>query len=114
MPTYEVLVSDALLPEFTGDGARLPEGFRIVGPAEGSSGYRSSRFRVEDESAPEWTEGRLIDPTFTNVYDDDGAAVVAVRVTGWNLLDEAVVRTAAAVQEAEDNPGRTVTVDGTE
>jgi len=111
MPTYEVLISDALLPQIAAEDARLPAGWRILGPADGPSGYRSKRFRVEDDDAPGWTEGKLVTPSFTSIYADDGS-VAEVRVTAWDLLSEDAVRISGAVMDAEDNPGRTFTVDG--
>jgi len=37
---------------------------------------------VEDDNAPQWTEGKLITPTFTSQYDDR-AQVTGVTVTDW-------------------------------
>lgn len=111
MTTYDVLVSDELLAEFTNDNnTQLPEGFRIVGPVEGPSGYRSTRVRVEDDNAPAWTAGRLVTPTFTVKYTNDGTPV-ETSVTAYELLDEEAVRIASAVQNAEENPGKTFEVD---
>jgi hypothetical protein len=117
MPTYEVLVSDALLPDFANDSSRLPSGFRVLGPADGPSGYRSTRLRVEDDSAPSWTEGKLITPTFTTEYktNTDGyptGEIARVVITDWREEDQEAVRIAGAVQRAEDNPGTTATADG--
>ncbi|HEU4541172.1 MAG TPA: hypothetical protein VFR23_08605 [Jiangellaceae bacterium] len=111
MPTYDVLVSDELLPEFTNDNPRMPEGFRIVGPVEGLSGYRSKRFRVEDDNAPEWTEGKLVSPTFTADYDERGE-VVRTRVTAYHEENQEALQISRAVQLAEDNPGRTFEAKG--
>ena len=93
MPTYDVLVSDELLPEFISDNPRLPDGFRILGSVEGPAEGRARRFRVEDDDAPPWTEGRLIDPVFTAEYEvnDDGhptGNVARVTVTGWDEIDQ--------------------------
>ena len=60
MPTYDVLVSDELLPDFTNDNPRLPNGFRIIGPADGPAGPGQVRMRVEDDNAPAWTGGELV------------------------------------------------------
>lgn len=117
MPTYDLLISVQLLPEFTGDNARLPDGFRILGPAEGPTGYRQTRMRVEDDSAPAWTEGKLITPMFTNHYKlnelgHSTGEIERVTVTAWTVEDEEAVRIANAVQRAEDAPGTTATTDG--
>lgn len=111
MPTYDVLVSDDLLPEFTNDNPRLPEGFRIIGPVEGLAGYRSQRFRVEDANAPEWTEGKLVTPTFTAEYGERGE-VLRARVTAYHEENQEAVQISRAVQRAEDNPGRTFQAKG--
>ena len=88
MPTYDVLVSDELLPEFTNDNPAMPEGFRVIGPAEGPASHRTKRFRVEDDSAPPWTEGKLVTPAFTSQYEISEAGhptgnVVRTTVTDW-------------------------------
>jgi hypothetical protein len=88
MPTYDMLIADELLAEFTNDNPLLPEGFRILGPAEGPAGERCKRFQVQDDTAPAWTEGKLIDPAFTNQYEvnDRGwptGNIAGVTVTGW-------------------------------
>jgi hypothetical protein len=104
MTTYDVLVADELLPDFI-DNPLLPDGFRIVGPTEGPGGYRSARVRVEDDNAPEWTEGQLIEPTFRNHYKD--GEIVRVTVTTYRRVDEVERGIARTVQQAEDNPGQT-------
>jgi hypothetical protein len=109
MPTYDVLVSDELLPEFNNDNPRLPNGFRIVGPADGPAGYRSVRMRVDDVNAPQWTEGRLVAPMFIANYDDDGNPLKNT-ISGYALESEEAAAASAVVQRAEDNPGRTFTV----
>jgi hypothetical protein len=88
MPTYDVLVSDELLPEFTNDNSLMPEGFRILGSAEGPAEPGTKRFRVQDDTAPAWTEGKLINPAFTNKYEvnDRGwptGNIIRVTVTSW-------------------------------
>lgn len=88
MTTYDVLVSDKLLPEFTNDNPLLPEGFQILGPAEGPAREGRKRFRVQDDTAPAWTEGKLIIPVFTNEYEVNDAGhptgnIVRVTVTHW-------------------------------
>ena len=89
MPTYDMLVADELLPEFVSDNPRLPEGFQILGSVEGPAEGRPRRFRVKDDDAPPWTEGKLIDPVFTAEYEVDDAGhptgnVARVMVTGWD------------------------------
>lgn len=111
LPTYDVLVSDELMPEFTNDNPNLPKGFRVIGPADGPSGYRSTRVRVEDDSAPDWTEGRLVAPTLTAEYDDAGQ-VTRTSVTDYRLEDEEAAATSEAVMRAQDNPGRTFEAKG--
>lgn len=105
MTTYDVLVSDSIVDEFLADGPRRSEGFRVLGPAEGPAAYRAKRFRVEDDNAPEWTQGKLIDPVFTAHYNDEGE-VDRVTVTGWTEVDEEALRIGTAMQQVEDNPGR--------
>lgn len=68
MAVYDVLVSDELLPDFTNDNPLMPAGFRVLGRAEGPAGPHQVRMRVEDSHAPEWTQGRLVTPTFESVY----------------------------------------------
>jgi hypothetical protein len=111
MPTYDVLVADGLVDEFTNDNARLPEGFRIVGPVGGLTGYRSKRIRVEDSNAPKWTEGKLISPVFQSHYDDRGS-VSRVTIMGYDEVNQEALRISGAVQLAEENPGRTIHVEG--
>lgn len=87
MTTYDVLVAGELSAEFTNDNPRRPEGFRIVGPADGP-GYGAKRYRVEDDNAPAWTEGKLVEPIFTTEYEknDQGhptGNVSRVVVTDW-------------------------------
>lgn len=88
MTTYDVLVSDELLPEFTNDNPRTPEGFRIIGPVDGPAARGCKRFRVEDDTAPGWTEGKLIDLVFSAEYEtnDQGrptGKVSRVVVADW-------------------------------
>lgn len=109
MTTYDVLVSNELLAKFT-ESATLPEGFRFIGPADGPSGYRSTRMRVEDDSAPETVAGKLVDVVFSVEYDENGS-VTKTRITDYRILDEEAVRIAGAVQLAEDNPGHTIRVE---
>lgn len=110
MTTYDVLVTNELLPDFISGNTKLPDGFRIVGPVDGPAGYRCTRIRVEDASAPAWTDGKLIEPTFTADYDEAGK-VIKTRVTSYRELDEEATRIASAVERAEDNPGHTVNVE---
>lgn len=90
MPTYDVLVADELLPEFTNDNPRMPKGFRVIGPvaAYGLTGHGHMRYRVEDDNAPAWTEGKLVTPVFTAEYEtnDQGhptGNLARVVVTDW-------------------------------
>lgn len=108
MTTYDVLVSDELLPDFV-DNPLLPDGFRIIGPIEGPGGYRSTRVRVEDDNAPEWTESQLVELIFTSHYEDD--KVVRVTISEYVRADEDERRISRAVQRAEDNPGKTFEVE---
>lgn len=91
LPTYDVLVADELLPEFTNDNPRMPEGFRIVGPVAGlvDPGRRMWGFRVEDDNAPAWTEGKLVDPVFTAGYEmnDQGHPTGNYRVTVTDWIE---------------------------
>lgn len=109
MTTYDVLVSNEMLSELT-SSTTLPEGFRIVGPAEGPAGYRSTRMRVEDDNAPEWTDGKLIEVVFTASYDE--GKVTATHISAYRPVDEDAVRISGAVQRAEENPGHTIHVEG--
>jgi len=88
MPTYDVLVSDELLPEFSNDNPLMPEGFRIVEAVAGPTGHRATRIRVQDDTAPSWTDGKLIEPIFTSQYevndhDHPTGNVVRTTITGW-------------------------------
>jgi hypothetical protein len=86
MATYDVLVSDELLPEFTNDSHRKPVGFHILKRVGEGTAPWLSRYRVQDDSAPAWTEGKLITPTFTADYEmlnDRPTGNFTVRVTGW-------------------------------
>ncbi len=97
MPTYDLLVADALVSEFTNDNPRTPVGFRIVGPADGPAGPASKRFRVQDDNAPAWTEGKLISPVFKTEWESGEAGlptgnIVRVVVTDW-IEDTSVSQT---------------------
>lgn len=88
MPTYDMLVSDLLESEFATNSPRLPAGFRILGPVDGPARALSKRFRVQDDSAPPWTEGKLIQPVFTSEYEVDAAGhptgnVARVAIADW-------------------------------
>lgn len=84
MTTYEVLVSDELLSDFTNDNPRMPEGFRIIGAIHDRTGNGSKWFRVQDDNAPAWTEGKRIEPIFLAEYETgDPAKVSRVVVTDW-------------------------------
>ncbi len=88
MPTYDMLVSDELVPAFTNDNPNTPKGFRIIGPADGPAPPRCKRLRVADDNAPAWTEGKLITPTMTAEYETNDRGVPTgnvsrVVVTGW-------------------------------
>lgn len=87
MTTYDVLVADELLPEFTGS-SRMPDGFRVIGPADGPASPGSKRFRVADDNAPAWTEGKLVTPVMTAEYEANDRGwptgnVSRVVVTDW-------------------------------
>jgi hypothetical protein len=95
LPIYDVLVADELLPEFTNANPRTPAGFRILGPVDGPTERGTTRLRVQDDNAPDWTEGKLISPTFTATYETDerGAStgdVSRVAVTDWTARSERV------------------------
>jgi len=94
VPTYDMLISDELVAEFTGT-AQWPEGFRIVGPGDGPAGTHYGRFRVQDDNAPAWTEGKLISPVFTNEFEVTDAGlptgnVSRVTITDWREETEPV------------------------
>lgn len=82
MTTYEVLVSDELLPEFTSDNPRMPKGFRVLGRVENRAGHGQTRLRVEDDNAPAWTEGKLITPTLQSHHGPDGE-ISEITVRDW-------------------------------
>ena len=107
MPTYEVLVADGLLPEFTNDNPAMPAGLQVQEALlEPDARQGVTRVRISDENAPAWTEGKLVDLTFTAHYNDDGTAARAT-VSGYALL---VSTTEEAAVESVVNPGVTVTV----
>ncbi|HEU4543064.1 MAG TPA: hypothetical protein VFR23_18175 [Jiangellaceae bacterium] len=108
MTTYDVLVSDELLSDFI-DNPLMPDGFRIIGPVEGPGGYRSTRVQVEDDNAPEWTEGQLVEPIFTSHYED--GKIARVTITEYLRVDEEERRISRVVQQAEDSPGETFEAD---
>ncbi len=88
MTTYDTLISDDLLPGFTDGSLRMPDGFRIIGPADGPAPPRCKRLRVADDNAPAWTEGKLITPTMTAEYETNDRGVPTgnvsrVVVTDW-------------------------------
>lgn len=84
MPIYDVLIADELLPEFTNDNLRMPERFHIIEATGGPvADPRQKRFRVQDDNAPAWTDGKLISPVFRSEYGDDGK-VTRVTVIEWH------------------------------
>jgi hypothetical protein len=72
--TYYVEISRALLLQTGG----LPEvkGFRLVEEVVERGAYRPrpdvALWKVEDDGAPPWLEGRLVTPTFRQHYGTDG------------------------------------------
>jgi predicted RNA-binding protein with TRAM domain len=108
LTTYDVLVSTELLPSFTDGTARLPAGWRVVETPDPEPEAAWVRVRIEDDNAPAWTEGKLVDPTFT-VVTNGLHPTGDVRVGGYVLL----VPTEADVgPESMANPGVTVRVGG--
>lgn len=88
MTTYDVLVADELSPEFTNANPHMPEGFRIIGLVGEPTSYGCKRYRVKDDNAPAWTEGKLVAPTMTVEYETNDRGwptgnVSHVVVTDW-------------------------------
>jgi hypothetical protein len=92
MPRYEMLVADELLPELAdASNPGRPEGFRVLplaAPQPGPPAVGRTVVQVEDDNAPPWTEGKLITPTFTTVYEVNSEGhptgnVAGVTVTDW-------------------------------
>lgn len=87
MPTYDMPVSDELLPDFVSAAAKLPENFRVIGPAEGPSEPGTTRVRVQDDAAPAWTEGKLISAVFSAAYELDDAGQLTSTVSRVTVSD---------------------------
>jgi hypothetical protein len=88
MPAYDTLLSDALVEHIA--EIDWPEGMRLVGPADGPSPTGAQRFRIEDDNAPDWTEGQLVTPTLLTEYEVNSAGyptgnVAKVIVSGWRV-----------------------------
>jgi hypothetical protein len=88
MPTYDTLLSDAVVERIA--ELAWPEGMRLVGPADGPSLTGTQRFRVEDDNAPDWTEGQLVTPTLLTEYEVNSAGhstgnVAKTTVAGWRV-----------------------------
>jgi hypothetical protein len=108
MTTYEVLVAPELLPSLTDGSGRLPSGWRVIEAPAPEPGATRVRVRVEDDNAPAWTEGRLVDLEFTMVTRM-GEMTGAVEVSEYVLL----VPTEADIgPESRANPGVVVRVGG--
>ena len=91
MTTYEVLVSDGLLLEFTNDNPAMPAGFQVqevLTEPDARSG--ATWVRVTDKNAPDWTEGKRVELVLTVHYNDDGT-VARSTVTEY-VLDQTWTR----------------------
>lgn len=71
VPTFDVFVSDELLPVFT-DDSPLPDGWHIHGPVHRPAPAGFTRVQVTDEHAPDWTDGALVDLSISAHFTPDG------------------------------------------
>lgn len=85
MTRYFVLVTDELLPEIEA-GEGVPDFFRLV-RVVGQESARVLRCEVEDDLAPAYLAGRLVDVTFRAHYARD-ATVTRVSVWGRTVIEE--------------------------
>jgi len=88
MPAYDTLLADAVAERIA--ELAWPEGMRLVGPVDGPAPTGTQRFRVEDDNAPDWTEGQLVTPTLLTEYKVNSAGyptgnAAKVTVVGWRV-----------------------------
>ena len=80
--TYQVLVSDELLPDFHDGNPLMPDGFHVETVLPWRDPRRGmTKVQVRDEHASPCWEGKLVDISFVADYDDQG------RCTGTHVSD---------------------------